>query len=208
MFLEILPSQLKKFYFWIFFILLFQAVKVHAQQLTLENEGIQIPEPESSLWLWVDTKFKKVHVMADGSELKEFADAAFGRGGVGIKHKRGDNITPQGVYTIGWINDKSSFRNFFGLTYPSVQDAENGLKQQIINQDEFQAIVKAHQEKKTPPQHTALGGLVGIHGLGAPLHRQLKHGLINWTEGCIALTNQQIDELAAYIKPGMYVVID
>jgi len=188
--------------------LLIQAFKIHAQQLNLDKEGMEIPEPESSLWLWIDTKHKMVHVMEDGTPVKEFTDAAFGRGGVGEKRKRGDNITPQGVYTIGWINDKSSFRSFFGLTYPSVQDAENGLKQQLINEYEFQAIVKAHLEKKIPPQHTALGGSVGIHGLGSPLHRHLKHSFINWTEGCIALTNQQIDELAAYIKPGMSVVID
>ena len=208
MLVDICPSHRKKIYILIFFILLLQIGNASAQNSSFNHEGVEISEPETSLWLWVHTKYKKVHVMEEGTELKEFSDAAFGRGGVGKKHKRGDNITPQGVYTIGWINSKSTFRNFFGLTYPSVQDAENGLKQQLINENEFQSIVKAHLEKKIPPQHTALGGLVGIHGLGAPIRRQLKHSLINWTEGCIALTNQQIDELAAYIKPGMFVVID
>jgi murein L,D-transpeptidase YafK len=140
--------------------------------------------------------------------LKDFDHVAFGRGGVGYKHKRGDNVTPKGIYSVGWHNDKSSFRKFFGLTYPSIQDAEYGLQHKLINQDQFLAIVKAHEAHKVPPQNTALGGAVGIHGLGAAKRRIEKHRTSNWTEGCVALTNQQIDELAAYIKPGMPVVID
>ena len=140
--------------------------------------------------------------------LKVFNHAAFGQGGVGVKHKRGDNITPKGIYTIGWNNEKSDFRNFFGLTYPSIEDAKNGLKRRLVNENEYQAIVKAHLEHKVPPQNTALGGAIGIHGLGTPFRRVLKHRNSNWTEGCVALNNQQIDELAMYAKTGMFVVID
>lgn len=170
--------------------------------------AFDVADQQNSQWIWVDTKHKKVHLMDKGVPLKVFNHAAFGSGGVGVKHKRGDNVTPKGVYTIGWNNAKSSFRNFFGLTYPSIQDAENGLKHKLINADEYQAIVKAQQEHKVPPQNTALGGAVGIHGLGTPIRRLLKHRTSNWTEGCVALTNQQIDELAMYVKTGMFVVID
>jgi len=200
---------IKKFYFPLVFLAFFTANIAIAEQPAFTEASLEIVEPaQYSQWIWVNTKQKKVFIMENGTPLKAFNNVAFGRGGVGVKQKRGDNITPQGVYTIGWNNDKSSFRHFFGLTYPSVQDAENGLNQQLINADEYQAIIKAHLENKVPPQNTALGGSVGIHGLGTPLRRHLKHHFSNWTEGCVALTNQQIDELAVYVKTGMVVVID
>ena len=164
--------------------------------------------PEYNQWLWVDTKHKVVTLMDKNQPFKVFTHAAFGTGGIGHKHKRGDNITPKGVYRIGWNNDKSDFRNFFGLTYPSIPDAETGLKHHIITEDEYKAIVEANLQHTVPPQDTALGGSIGIHGLGTPLRRVIKHRTLNWTEGCIALTNEQIDELAPYVKPGMMVVID
>lgn len=199
---------ISKIYFSLFFITLINSVAVHADQTQIIKTSIEVVEPENNLWIWIDTRHKKLQLMDKTEPLKVFNNAAFGRGGVGVKHKRGDNITPQGFYSIGWSNDKSDFRKFFGLTYPSVQDAKNGLKHKLINDVEYQAIVKAHDEQKVPPQNTALGGGVGIHGLGTPIRRVKKHQFSNWTEGCIALTNAQIDDLATYVKTGMLVLID
>lgn len=199
---------MKKICLLLFFIAPFSSVNVYAEQSPFIKATLEFDDSENTQWIWVDTKHKKVQVMDKDKPLKVFDHAAFGRGGVGVKHKRGDNVTPKGVYTIGWNNQRSDFRNFFGLTYPSIQDARNGLQHKLINEQEYQAIVKAHREHRVPPQNTALGGAVGIHGLGTPLRRLVKHRVSNWTEGCVALTNQQIDELAMYVKSGMFVVID
>ncbi len=199
---------MKKIYLWLFFITLISSFNVYADQSPFIKATLQLDDPENSQWIWVDTKHKKVQIMEKDKPLKVFDNAAFGRGGVGYKHKRGDNITPKGIYTIGWNNQRSDFRNFFGLTYPSIQDAQNGLQRGLISENEYQAIVNAHMQHKVPPQNTALGGAVGIHGLGTPLRRLVKHKTSNWTEGCVALTNDQIDELATYVKTGMFVVID
>ncbi len=198
----------KKICLFLFFIPLFNSVTVHADQSQFIKAALEALDPEYTQWIWVDTKHKKLHLMDKDKPLKVFNNAAFGQGGVGMKHKRGDKVTPKGVYTIGWNNDKSDFRKFFGLTYPSIEDAKNGLKRRLVNENEYQAIVKAHMEHKVPPQDTALGGAIGIHGLGTPIRRLVKHRISNWTEGCVALTNQQIDELAMYAKTGMFVVID
>ena len=56
-----------------------------------------------------------------------------------------------------------------------------------------------------PPQQTALGGHIGIHGIGAGDPRI--HEDFNWTSGCIALTNAQIDDLAGWVRLGMRVVV-
>lgn len=199
---------IKKICLSLFLSALINSVTVHADQSRFIKATFDLEEPQNTQWIWVDTKHKKVHLMDKDTSLKVFNNAAFGRGGVGFKHKRGDNITPKGIYAVGWNNDRSDFRNFFGLTYPSIQDAQNGLDRGLIDKKEYQAIVKAHMDHKVPPQNTALGGAVGIHGLGTPLRRVQKHRTSNWTEGCVALTNEQIDELAMHVKTGMSVVID
>jgi lipoprotein-anchoring transpeptidase ErfK/SrfK len=61
------------------------------------------------------------------------------------------------------------------------------------------------QAGKTPPQHTPLGGYIGIHGVGSgdpEVHRAY-----NWTNGCVALTNAQIDILAEWARAGTPVEI-
>jgi len=162
-------------------------------------------EEEKAEWLWIDTLNHRVLLMHQNKPFKIFEGASFGSGGIGRKHGRGDKITPRGFYKIGWMNEHSKYRHFYGLTYPSINDANLAIIQKKISMKEYQAIVDAHQAGKVPPQDTALGGQVGIHGLGSkPLSI---HQSVNWTFGCIALTNKQIDELAKNIKLGTFVFI-
>ena len=58
-------------------------------------------------------------------------------------------------------------------------------------------------------QNTPLGGAIGIHGIGEITEEKLEiHRTINWTKGCIALTNDEIDDLLHYIGVGTKVVIN
>lgn len=159
----------------------------------------------SDVWLLVDTKARKIEVKKGTQTLETLNSIAIGRGGAGYKSHRGDNITPYGNYRIGWIGEKSSFRRFFGLTYPSVEDAEKALKLGIIDQMTHYRIVSAHQNNQIPPQNTPLGGQIGIHGLGRADERV--HKSFDWTHGCIALTNGQIDHLSQLIDTGTVVKI-
>jgi len=162
-------------------------------------------DEEKIEWLWIDTLNHRVLLMHQNKPFKIFEGAAFGLGGIGRKHGRGDKVTPRGFYRIGWANDHSKYRRFYGLSYPSINDANLAIVQKKISMKEYQAIIEAHQNGKVPPQDTALGGQVGIHGLGSkPLS---VHQALNWTFGCIALTNQQIDELSKNIKLGTFVFI-
>jgi L,D-peptidoglycan transpeptidase YkuD (ErfK/YbiS/YcfS/YnhG family) len=56
-----------------------------------------------------------------------------------------------------------------------------------------------------PPQDTPLGGQIGIHGLGSADARV--HEFFDWTHGCIALTNSQIDHLSQIVDTGTLVKI-
>lgn len=160
---------------------------------------------KQSVWLLIDTQKMQLEVKQGEQTLAVFPNIAIGRNGAGAKTRRGDNITPLGEYKIGWVNPQSQFHTFYGLTYPSIEDAKNALSKSIISQNEHDDIVYAQEHNLVPPQNTALGGIVGVHGLGKADERI--HKLMNWTHGCIALTNSQVDQLDPWIEEGMVVKI-
>jgi len=159
----------------------------------------------NDIWLLVDTKAKKIEVKKGEQTIETLASIAIGRGGAGFKSHRGDNITPFGNYRIGWVGKKSTFKKFLGLNYPSVEDAEKALRRGVIDRLTYERIVSAHERNLTPPQNTPLGGQIGIHGLGRADPRV--HKAFDWTHGCIALTNNQIDHLSKLVDTGTLVKI-
>ncbi|PPD39840.1 MAG: L,D-transpeptidase [Methylobacter sp.] len=159
----------------------------------------------NDVWLLVDTKARKIEVKKGEQTIETLESIAIGRGGAGLKSHRGDNITPHGSYKIGWVGEKSSFRRFFGLTYPSVDDAQKAFAHHIIDEPTYYRIVSAHVNNQIPPQNTPLGGQIGIHGLGRADERV--HKSFDWTHGCIALTNGQIDHLSQLVDTGTVVKI-
>jgi murein L,D-transpeptidase YafK len=165
----------------------------------------EISFADQDVWLLVDTQKLSMEVKKGDKTLAVMKNIAIGRNGAGEKSQRGDDITPLGHYRIGWINEKSTFRKFFGLTYPSIEDADSALKQGKIDTDTYDAIAKAHLAGQIPPQNTDLGGQIGIHGLGGA--SLSFHKSMNWTRGCIALTNDQIDQLSQWIEKGTLVTV-
>jgi murein L,D-transpeptidase YafK len=156
-------------------------------------------------WLLINGTHRTLSVMDGSSPIKVFYEISFGGGGVGYKSRKGDMITPVGRYAIGWVNRESKFELFFGITYPNGKDAERGLSRGVISRDEARYLQVLEKMQHTPPQNTNLGGMIGIHGIGmgnADLHR-----VLNWTDGCIALDNDQIYELSSWISLGMVVEI-
>jgi murein L,D-transpeptidase YafK len=158
-----------------------------------------------NFWLLVDTTTLKIEVKKGDRTVDTISDIAIGRGGAGYKTHRGDDVTPYGDYRIGWVGERSNFRRFFGLTYPNIQDARTALIKGIISKATYERIVEANESHQIPPQNTPLGGQIGIHGLGAA--NEKIHRSMNWTHGCIAMTNNQIDHLRRYVEPGMVVKI-
>lgn len=157
------------------------------------------------VWLLVDTQKKMIQVKQGEQTLATYKHASIGRKGSSHKQKRGDDITPIGNYKITYTNDKSHFRKFFGLNYPSAYDAGMALYSDRISYPVYKAIMKAHRNNRLPPQNTVLGGRIGIHGVGRG-NKKL-HGAFDWTHGCVALSNQQIDNLDRWVYKGMPVHI-
>jgi murein L,D-transpeptidase YafK len=156
-------------------------------------------------WLLVNTKSHDLHVMAGNRIVESFDHIAIGRRGASFDKQRGDDKTPLGEYRIGWINQSSQFHRFFGFTYPNLDVAKRAFDRGIIGGDTLRQIMDAHFEQSVPPQSTPLGGRIGIHGVGRG--SASVHELFDWTHGCVALTNRQVDRLTQWIRRGTAVVI-
>ncbi|NOQ35119.1 MAG: L,D-transpeptidase family protein [Methylococcaceae bacterium] len=160
---------------------------------------------EESVWLLIDTQGMRLEVKRGNKTLATFNHIAIGRNGAGFKNRRGDNITPIGTYKIGWINDKSVYHTFYGFTYPSVENAKTALEKGLVSQSDYNDIVTAHQNDQIPPQNTSLGGRIGLHGIGQGDEKM--HEMWNWTHGCVAVTNEEIDALSQWIYEGITVKV-
>ncbi len=135
--------------------------------------------------------------------------AVFGKGfRDGDKRKAGDRRTPEGDFYICTMNHSKRFYKFMGLSYPGVSHAEYGLRERLISRREYAMIRKANEERRQPPWHTKLGGAVGIHGrmLDSAVAPRIFPGM-NWTDGCIALENSDVDELFSIVSLGTRVTI-
>jgi murein L,D-transpeptidase YafK len=169
--------------------------------LTLLISGLARAE----VWVQVDTEGGILSVLHDDRVMVEIGDIAIGRGGPSPVHKADDGTTPLGHYRIAWVNTDSIYHLFFGLDYPNWDDAFEGFSSGLIDEPTLLRISHALGRGLVPPQNTPLGGHIGIHGVG---NGDLKvHRSFNWTEGCVAVSNEQIEQLAAWIRVGTRVVI-
>ncbi len=159
----------------------------------------------SDPWVLVDSAQDRMVVYKKGSAPLIFQNIAVGAAGVKEKIRRGDDVTPRGVYRVAWIRNQSKFSRFIGLNYPSRVDAQRGLEAGRIDRQLYERILRAHVLGEVPPQDTPLGGFIGIHGVGRGSLEV--HRLANWTGGCIALENNQIHLLSELVTIGTIVEI-
>jgi murein L,D-transpeptidase YafK len=157
------------------------------------------------VWLLIDTDKLLLKVMRADKVERLYENISIGKNGVGKNKKRGDEKTPLGTFKIGWINRNSRYHLFFGFTYPSLEIAKRGFASGTIDFNMYHEIRAAKELGRVPPQNSPLGGQIGIHGLGDA--DPAIHQAVNWTGGCIALTNEQIDSLDEWIFRGMRVVV-
>jgi murein L,D-transpeptidase YafK len=141
-----------------------------------------------------------------GKTLEHFYPRiALGRRGAANERQRGDGTTPKGEFRVAWINRASTFNIFFGLDFPSEEHIERAYQRHLIDIDTYYSFRTALAEGRLPPQGTSLGGSIGIHGLG--LANPDIHRKFDWTQGCVALTNEEIEQLAQWVGLGTRVAI-
>jgi murein L,D-transpeptidase YafK len=159
---------------------------------------------ELSLVIW---KSRYTVTLFKGQTPVKTYPAVFGRGYAdGDKERVGDRRTPEGEFYICSINHSARFYKFLGLSYPTLRHAGQGLRKGLITEADYTGIAQAIQERRQPNWETRLGGAVGIHGrmIEDPAAHAARQ---NWTDGCIALANTDMDELFALAQIGMPVSI-
>lgn len=156
-------------------------------------------------WLLIDTRRQTLELIQDGTVQQRHEDIAIGRFGATTDKRLGDGMTPLGSYRLLQVRDSDRFHRFLALSYPTPAQAERALAAGDIDAATAAAIREATTAGRLPPQDSALGGHIGIHGLGRG--DPAWHQDFNWTQGCVALTDAQIDALTPHLRPGMRVVI-
>jgi uncharacterized protein YijF (DUF1287 family) len=171
----------------------------HAR-LGVDVQGWLPADSVSSTWIKVWKRERKLLLMKDDAVLHTFRIALGADNPVGTKIKRGDGATPEGRYFIAELDPTPEAGRYgarsMRLSYPSVADARRGLRDHLIDKNTYLGIVRAVRAGEVPPQHTALGGSIRIHGGGSAK---------DWTLGCIALDDADVTALYASVFGGMRV---
>jgi murein L,D-transpeptidase YafK len=130
-------------------------------------------------------KSKRQLLVYSNKQLVKTYKIALGRQAVGSKEFEGDKKTPEGIYYIDAKNPNSGYYKNLGISYPNKDDIENAKK----------------LGKPT-------GGDIKIHGLRNKTGFIGKfHRWFDWTLGCIAVTNSEMEELYQAVKIGTRIEI-
>ena len=173
--------------------------------ISLGAASLGYADSREDRWVLVDSNTLTLTVMQAGRPQMTLHNVAVGRYGTSAEKRRGDNRTPLGRFRVTGIERDTGFHRFIRLSYPDADRARAARQRGDISQDQLHAILTAHRRGQLPPQDTVLGGHVGIHGVGRG--DPDLHEVMNWTKGCVALTDRQIDSLLPWIRIGTTVEI-
>lgn len=127
---------------------------------------------------------RKLVLLSGGKSVAEYR-VALGGNPIGPKLEKGDQRTPEGNYLIDYRNERSAFHRALHISYPNAND-----------------VVQASIRGVDP------GGDIMIHGVGSsnPILARW-HYLFDWTRGCIAVTDDEIEQIWRAVPDGARVEI-
>lgn len=126
-------------------------------------------------------------VLMRGDRVMKVFRVALGRYPKGHKTREGDARTPEGTYTVDYRldSDKSKFYRALHISYPNRQDRARARKLGVDP-----------------------GGQIMIHGLPTKWSaKDVGHPRLDWTQGCIALTNREMDQIWKMVDDGTTIEI-
>jgi murein L,D-transpeptidase YafK len=127
----------------------------------------------------VKKKDHKLLLMNRDAVVKSYS-VALARGGLEPKQRQGDHKTPEGLYVVDSRNQTSRFHRALHVSYPNETDKERARKLDVDP-----------------------GGAIMIHGLQNGLGwLGASQRLVDWTDGCIAVTDEQIEEIWRLVPNG------
>ena len=119
-------------------------------------------------------------ILFRGDTVLRSYTVSLGRGGKGPKMRVGDHKTPEGNYVIDWRNPRSRFHLSLHVSYPNAAD-----------------IQRAREHGLAPGGDTMIHGLQNGLGWIGRFHR-----LADWTDGCIAVTDSEMDQIWRAVPNG------
>lgn len=156
-------------------------------------QGCPAPQPRSDAGynqqidrVVVKKSARTMQLLSRGIVKQEFP-IMLGKSPVGHKHREGDNRTPEGIYVLDWRNAQSSFYRSMHISYPNLQDRMTSMVDGV-----------------NP------GGMVMVHGLpNHVLSQRVRDELLrtDWTNGCIALNNANMDKFWRMVPVGTTIEI-
>lgn len=163
-------------------------VKIFAGTLVLLLTALAVyyfyPEQKLPAEIQIDKlvvyKSKRQLLAYSNGQLVKTYEISLGGQPVGDKEFEGDKKTPEGIYFINDKNPNSGYHKNLGVSYPNEED-----------------IAYARQHNKSPGGEIKLHGLRNHTGFVGKFHRWF-----DWTLGCMAVTNDEIDELYGAVKVG------
>jgi len=137
------------------------------------------PEPQQADKVVVVKALRELRLLADGEVFRTY-QVSLGREPRGDKLREGDGRTPEGRYRLDYKNQNSAFHRSIRVSYPNTQD---------------------WREARAMGVHP--GSDIMIHGL-KPEFASVGRGHLreDWTEGCIAVTNREIEEIWSLVPVG------
>ncbi len=162
----------------------------------IDNPVLVVNKNAYTISLYQDTVFIKSY------------RASFGKNASSTKTKKDDYATPTGEYKICSIDTSHIYYKFLRLNYPNLIDDAEGLRKGLITQKEYDELRFEYYYAECVTSKTNLGNNIGIHGIGR-LNYIFKNlpFVYNWTDGSIAVSNENIDEIFSVAKKGTKVVI-
>jgi L,D-peptidoglycan transpeptidase YkuD (ErfK/YbiS/YcfS/YnhG family) len=159
--------------------------KQHHEWKQLVDETIKESKRKSSNVIIVDKFAAKCYLYSSG-KLAYTWDAELGKNWIGDKLKKGDKATPEGVYrvTIKKSGRNTTYYKALAINYPNDEDRKRYAK---------------NKKRGVIPQSSEIGGNIEIHGGGGKG--------VHWTDGCVALTNKEMDRIFEQVSVGTPVVI-
>lgn len=143
-----------------------------------------------SLWLIIDKSRYCLQVYYKNRMLRNYR-AVFGPKPNFNKCMEGDRCTPEGWFKITNKHISSKYNKFLGIDYPNSKD---------------RARFNELKKKGSIPRDARIGGNIGIHGIWKGGDDMIELG-VGWTDGCIALKNNDVNDLYRLIKEGVRVYI-
>lgn len=139
----------------------------------MTDERKPLPEGLRVDRVLVDKSDRRLYLLKDTRVLKSYR-ISLGANPTGHKQQEGDMRTPEGEYMIDYRNPKSQFHLSLHISYPNARDRQ-----------------RARRRGVSP------GGQIFIHGLPPRVNKIGKFFMRfgDWTAGCIALSNEDIEEL-------------